>query len=71
MFSFVVLPCFDLGLTVPMEYYIKRREVAKILERRSRTTRFTFLSYEMYYHRRCFFCVDFIYANYVRERKFA
>ena len=23
------------------------------------------------YHRSCFFCVDFIYANYARERKFA
>ena len=22
------------------------------------------------YHRSCFFCVDFIYANYARERKF-
>ena len=25
----------------------------------------------LYYHRSCFFCVDFIYANYARERKFA
>ena len=23
------------------------------------------------YRRSCFFCVDFIYANYARERKFA